>query len=94
LHSVWDSNIIDDTKLSYTEIAQALGEPAKELLTQWQKATVREWAKESMTYRKQVYAVGEGNLGYKYSYKNLDTVKHRLLQAGIRLAGILNQIYK
>jgi S1/P1 Nuclease len=94
LHSVWDSNIIDDTKLSYTEIAQALGEPAKEILVQWQKASVREWAKESMTYRKQVYATGDGNLGHKYSYKNLDTVKHRLLQAGIRLAGVLNQIYK
>jgi S1/P1 Nuclease len=94
LHSVWDSNIIDDTKLSYTEIALALGEPTKEQLVQWQKASVREWAKESMTYRKQVYAIGDGNLGYKYSYKNLDTVKHRLLQAGIRLAGIFNRIYK
>jgi S1/P1 Nuclease len=94
LHSVWDSNMIDDTKLSYTEAAQALGEPTKGELAKWQKATVREWAKESMTYRTQVYAVGEGNLNYKYSYKNLDTVKHRLLQAGIRLAGVLNEIYK
>jgi S1/P1 Nuclease len=94
LHSVWDSNMIDDTKLSYTETAEALGEPIKEDLTKWQKASVREWAKESMTYRRQVYNVGEGNLGYKYSYKNLDTVKYRLLQAGIRLAGVFNEIYK
>ncbi|NOS56665.1 MAG: S1/P1 nuclease, partial [Cyclobacteriaceae bacterium] len=94
LHSVWDSNMIDDTKLSYTELAGALEEPKEEVLAQWQKASVRDWATESMTYRKQVYAVGDGNLSFKYSYKNLDAVKLRLAQAGIRLAGILNEIYK
>ncbi|MCE2894476.1 MAG: S1/P1 nuclease [Flammeovirgaceae bacterium] len=94
LHSVWDSNMIDDTKLSYTELAGALEEPPTEVLTQWQKASVRDWAAESMTYRKQVYAVGDGNLSFKYSYKNLDSVKLRLVQAGIRLAGVLNEIYK
>ncbi len=94
LHSVWDSNMIDDTKLSYTEVTQALGEPTKAELTTWQKASVRDWANESMSHRKQVYAVGDGNLSYKYSYKNMDLVKLRLLQAGIRLAGVLNQIYK
>lgn len=94
LHSVWDSNMIDETKLSYTELADALGKPDKATVAQWQKATVRDWARESMSYRKQVYAIGDGNLGYKYSFKNLDTVKHRLLQAGIRLAGMLNEIFK
>jgi len=37
--------------------------------------------------------VGDGNLSFKYPYKNLDSVRHRLLQAGVRLAGILNSIY-
>jgi hypothetical protein len=94
LHSVWDSNMIDDTKLSYTELAGALEEPISEVLAQWQKASVRDWAIESMTYRKQVYSVGDGSLSFKYSYKNLDTVKLRLAQAGIRLAGLFNEIYK
>ncbi len=94
LHSVWDSNMIDDTKLSYTELAGALEEPTAKVLAQWQKASVRDWATESMTYRKQVYTVGDGNLSFKYSYKNLDSVKLRLVQAGIRLAGVLNEIYK
>jgi hypothetical protein len=93
LHSVWDSNMIDETKLSYTELADALGEPDKATVAAWQKATVRDWARESMSYRKQVYAIGNGNLGYMYSFKNLDTVETRLLQAGIRLAGVLNQVF-
>jgi hypothetical protein len=94
LHSVWDSGLIDDTRLSYTELGQALGEPSKEELLRWQKSTVRDWANESIACRKQVCSIGDGNLSFKYSYRNMDLVKQRLLQAGIRLAGIFNQIYK
>lgn len=93
LHRVWDSDMIDDTKLSYTELALALGKPDKATVTTWQKTSVRDWAAESMSYRKQVYDIGDGNLGYKYSYKYLGLAKDRVLQAGVRLAGLLNQIY-
>jgi hypothetical protein len=93
LHTVWDSEMFNETNLSYTELANALSKPAKEEILKLQKANVREWAKESMLMRRQVYAVGDGNLGYKYSYKNLDSAKYRLLLSGIRLAGVLNSIY-
>ena len=55
---------------------------------------VRDWARESMDFRPQVYAYGDGRLGYDYSYKNFPLVRTRLLEAGIRLAGLLNEIYK
>jgi hypothetical protein len=93
LHTVWDSELFNETNLSYTELANALGKPTKEEVVKIKKASVREWAKESMGMRKQVYAIGDGNLGYKYSYKNLDSAKYRLLLAGIRLADVLNSIY-
>ena len=93
LHRVWDSDMVDDTKLSYTELAQSLGKPDKETLKKWQQTTVRDWAMESVSYRPQVYAIGNGSLGYRYSYKNMPLVKTRILQAGIRLAGLLNKIY-
>jgi len=95
LHSVWDSNMIDDTKLSYTELASYIDEPDAATLAQWQKNNVHEWASESMSpgMRKSVYDIGDGNLGYKYSYKYFATAKQRMSQAGIRLAGILNEIY-
>jgi len=32
-------------------------------------------------------------IGYAYSYRNFDTLKQRLLQAGVRLADVLNEIY-
>ncbi len=94
LHRVWDSEMIDDTKLSYTELAQSLIGTDAKTITQWQSASVRDWANESMTYRKDVYAIKDGNLGYQYGYVNLPKAKEQVLRAGVRLAGILNQIYK
>ena len=93
LHRVWDSEMIDDTRLSYTELAGSLGKPDKITVSQWQAASVRKWALEDIALRQQVYAVGNGNLGYEYSYKHFALAKHRMLQAGIRLAGVLNSIY-
>lgn len=93
LHRVWDSDMIDDTRLSFTELGESLEKPDAVKLAAWQKSNVRDWATESMTYRKQMYEVGDGKLGYLYSYNNLHVVRLRLLQAGVRLAGVLNEIY-
>ena len=93
LHRVWDSDMIEGTQLSYTELAESLDKPADSQVETWQKSNVLDWAQESMSMRKQVYDIGDGNLGYQYSYKYFDLVKLRLLQSGVRLAGILNEIY-
>lgn len=93
LHSVWDSGMIDGTRLSYTELADWLGTPEPALIRTWQKAPVRDWADESMSFRTQVYDTDNGNLGYKYQYKYFNLAKERMLRAGVRLAGVLNQIY-
>lgn len=93
LHSVWDSEMIDGSKLSFTELAGFLGKPDPQTVARWQAANIREWALEDVALRPQVYDIGSGNLGYEYNYKYFSIVRHRLLQAGIRLAGVLNQIY-
>jgi hypothetical protein len=93
LHRVWDSEMIDDTKLSYTELANSFIIPEKDVIKKWQGTSVRDWAMESVGYRPQVYDIGNSNLGYQYSYKYFPSAKTRMLQAGIRLAGLLNEIY-
>jgi len=93
LHRVWDSDMIDDTKLSYTELAESLDQPTETQIQNWQKNTIHEWAAESTAYHNTVYDYTDEKLGYEYSYKNFPIVRARLLQAGIRLAGILNEIY-
>jgi hypothetical protein len=93
LHRVWDSEMIDDSKLSYTELAESLDKPSAEQLKKWQKTSVLDWAAESQSYEKAVYNTGNGKLGYEYTYYNWHIVRLRLLQAGVRLAGVLNEIY-
>jgi hypothetical protein len=93
LHRVWDSDIIDDTKLSYTELAESLIPPSENDLKAWQGTSVRDWAKESQTYEKQVYDTGNGRLGYRYSYLYYHIIRQRLQQAGVRLASVLNEVY-
>ena len=93
LHRIWDNDMIDDTRLSYTELGESLERPSAEKLNVLQKSTVREWATESMSFRKRVYDYGNGKLGYRYAYANFEIVRERLLQAGVRLAGVLNEIY-
>lgn len=95
LHSVWDTRMIDGKQFSYTELADWVNHPTKAQVKEWQSASVRDWAMESMSYRDQVYKVPEnGRLSYRYSYDNFDLVKQRILQAGVRLAGVINEIYK
>jgi len=93
LHRVWDSDMIEGTKLSFTELAESLDKPADAQIQGWQNSTANDWATESMGYRDQVYDYGDGKLGYLYSYKYFHIIRHRLLQSGIRLAGVLNEIY-
>ncbi|WP_018477647.1 S1/P1 nuclease [Pontibacter roseus] len=94
LHRVWDSEMIDGKNLSFTELARFVGCPDKKQVKQWQATGVRDWAYESVGLRNQVYAIPEdGRLSYRYSYENFSTVEQRILQAGVRLAGLLNEIY-
>jgi hypothetical protein len=41
----------------------------------------------------QVYDLGDKQLGYLYAYRNEPLVERRLLQAGVRLAGLLNAMF-
>lgn len=94
LHRVWDSEIIDDTKLSYTEFSNAVNHPTEEQLREWQQGDVLDWAHESMEYREQIYDLpDDSQIGYQYQYNNRDLLDRQLLKAGVRLAYVLNQIY-
>lgn len=94
LHRVWDSEIIDDTQLSYTEFSAAINNPSEQQIENWQNADVLDWAYEAMDLRDQVYDFPEDReISYKYQYENRDLLDRQLLKAGVRLAGVLNEIY-
>ncbi len=91
MHRVWDSAMIDSTRLSYTELADFTDVASDEQVRIWQASTVTDWAEESMVHRSAVYSVPDN--AYTYSYRHLPLVRERLLKAGIRLAGILNACF-
>jgi hypothetical protein len=96
LHRVWDSNMIDDYGMSFTELSDALPELTKQQLNQLQQGTVYDWVEESQDIANTLYesvAVGE-KIGYQYSYKWWATVEAQLQKGGIRLAVVLNDIFK
>ncbi len=93
LHSVWDSGMIDSTKLSFSEIAEFIDHPTPEDVTAWQSASLADWVRESFNARQQVYDIGKRDLGFDYAFRNMPLVEKRLVQAGVRLAGLLNSVF-
>ncbi|MEQ8907113.1 S1/P1 nuclease [Ekhidna sp.] len=95
LHRVWDSGMIDGQKYSYTEYVEWIDHATEEQLASWSSLNVLDWANESKDLRRQCYETmpDSKKLSYRYDYENIDLLNQRLLQAGIRLANVLNKIY-
>lgn len=94
LHRVWDSGMIDENGLSYTELACSIDHVSKQQMKDWSRGTAADWAQENVAFRPQIYDLEEGDkLNYEYQYRNWPLVQQQLLKGGIRLAGLLNSIF-
>jgi len=96
LHRVWDSDMINHFDMTYTELAGNVNEISKEQVAFLQKGTIVDWANETQTFAVKAYAsaeVGE-KLGYNYMYQNFGLVRSQLQKGGVRLAKVLNDLFK
>ena len=94
LHRVWDSNMIDGEKLSYTEWSNWLGAKiTPEQVETWSDPNPRTWIAESVVLRDTIYPSGT-ELGYDYKFKHIPIVKRRLSMAGVRMAAVFNDIFQ
>jgi hypothetical protein len=96
LHSVWDTKMIESYDMSYTELAANAKEFNKKEIQMIAAGNFEDWMYESKELSKQVYnsiEIGE-KLGYKYMYDWFPVVIEQLQKGGIRLAKVLNEIYK
>lgn len=94
LHTVWDTGIIEGQNLSFTEYVDWIDAPTKEEVSRWKSDGIMVWTEESIACRPQIYDLPENKkINYRYNYDNISTVNSRLLKAGIRLAGVLEEIY-
>lgn len=95
LHRVWDTEMLDSRDWSYSELVDQLDCACEDSITKYQaNLNPAYWAQEAMQYRERIYMVNDLNrMGYEYTYRNWDLLELQLYKAGIRLAGLLNEIY-
>ncbi|WP_423146526.1 S1/P1 nuclease [Rubrolithibacter danxiaensis] len=95
MHGLWDSQLIEFQKLSYTEYIQAINHPSQAELNKWQKEGLNKWFFDSYVLAEKLYADVPPNakLSYRYNYENLATLNSQLLKGGVHLAGLLNEIF-
>ncbi len=97
LHAVWDESLVNFQQLSYTEYTAAINFTTLQQRLAWQKQPLAEWIAESYSIAEGLYAditKPDQRLGYEYNFKYIETVNDRLLKGGVRLAGLLNSIFR
>ena len=103
LHWVWDSGLIGAAKLTVEEYVARLDHASENQIQLWQQSSFLDWAVESKMLRSPVYEFGLTapapkektpiTISQDYINRNRPIIEKRLLMAGIRLAGQLNQIF-
>jgi hypothetical protein len=101
LHSVWDSALVEEEQLSFSELAAKLQRHTSNAdVLAWWDINPRDWISESAQLRETVYPErnrkdpkAPPELSYGYVYKYTPLMEQRLKQAGVRLAAYLNDIY-
>ena len=96
LHSIWDDKLIEFQKLSYTEYTKNINHTDKALRKEWQNQPMSMWLFESYQLADKIYGgitLPDQKLGYRYNYDYIDMVNKQLLKGGVRLAGLLNDIF-
>ncbi len=93
LHGLWDTLLIQNENLSYSEFVEFINTDNKEIIAEYLESQPKDWVLESFHLAQQIYQIGNGEFRYTYVYQQMPIVKTRLTQAGIRLAGLLNSIF-
>ena len=98
LHSLWDTRLVEDChRWSYTEWQQQLDKYcSSERKSELASGTAEDWLNESHKIAKEIYLASPVGAKLSYNYQNYFApfIEERILAGGIRLAMLLNEIYK
>ena len=103
LHKVWDSQIIERYTTDEQELLGDLnGITTPASAPEWSKGTPEEWATESIQAAKEAYCLSGTQtvmksgtkLGDDYCRIAFPIIQRQLAKAGIRIAWMLNQIFR
>ena len=96
LHQVWDQVLINFQQLSFTEYANAVNHPTTPQLKLWQRETLAQYFFQSYSIAQNIYAditLPDQKIGYDYNFRYIHILDEQMLKGGVRLAGILNNIF-
>ncbi len=96
LHRVWDEQLIGYQQLSYTEYTNAINHTTVKQRSTWQNQPMFKWFYESYQISSQIRdeAKPDQKLSYQYNFKYIETLNKQLIKGGVRLEGLLNEIFK
>lgn len=93
LHTVWDTTLIANQNLSYTELTDWLmGNVTTDQLRAWSSPDPLQWIADSAAEREAVYPA-DPDLRYRYAFEQQDRVNRQLTKGGLRLASYLNKLF-
>lgn len=96
LHRVWDESLVEYQQLSYTEYTKAINYTTKAQRLSWQHQPMEQWIFESYILSRGIYAEitrPDQKLSYRYNFLHIQDLNNQLLKGGVRLAGLLNEIF-
>ncbi len=94
LHSVWDSAMIEQRSLSYSELADWLARAiTPQQIIAWNVRDPGTWICESIALRKTIYPT-DTSLSWDYAYQHRLELDDRLKRGGIRIAAYLNWVFE
>lgn len=97
IHSVWDSGLVESAhKWTYSEWVDQIDTFSKQENKKTVEGDPASWAEQTYEICREVYdstPVGS-KLSYDYVSKWTPTVEQQLLRAGLRLAAVLNDIFR
>ncbi|RYG22257.1 MAG: hypothetical protein EOO07_00335 [Chitinophagaceae bacterium] len=98
LHSLWDTKMLEHEGLTYTQLAAKFDNISVNDVKRWQSDPAIQWIWESYQISSALYPeieqLNKKIIDDAYYQKHMPTVQKRMQQAAIRLAGLLNKIYK
>ncbi|MGY3089317.1 hypothetical protein ACVWYF_002357 [Hymenobacter sp. UYAg731] len=96
LHSVWDTALVEYPGFTYSEMATAYDHATPAQIKQWQKDDMTTWLFESYQLCTPIYASAATpptKFDWHFYPTFGPTVEQQVLKAGIRLAGVLNEVF-
>jgi hypothetical protein len=98
LHSLWDTRLLQHEGLTYEELAVKYDHASPAEIRQWQGDPLMKWLWESYEISTKIYgevdAMKGRSIDERYYQAHIGIIQMRIEQAGIRLAGVLNTLFK